>query len=176
MITFVHKDGFYWEAPCRAPRLCRLVSLQYGCTWTKKQKEKEKRKKKKKKKEKIRKNWKWSQRHLKWFGNFLDMFLTFLKVQNAFWNSSARRKPFRSPNFKRLYSLTESSKSSSDQMKVKKSAFWIFLSYRRKQVIWPQTTFWNILASLKQFLNSLNQQNSILKPRLSKPLQPYWGQ
>ena len=135
-----------------------------------------KRKKKKKKKEKRRKSWKWFWSLFKLFWDFLDMFLTFLKVQNAFWNSLARRKPFRSPNFKRLYSLTESSKSSSDQMKVKKSAFWIFLSYRRKQVIWPQTTFWNILASLKQFLNSLNQQNSILKPRLSKPLQSYWGQ
>ena len=151
-----------------AQRLCRPVFFLCSCNANKKKRKKEK--KKKKKKEKMVEFWNCSQSLLKRFANLIDMSETLFWPWNMFWKVSASRKPSRSPNFKRLYSLTESSKSSSDQMKVKKSAFWIFLSYRRKQVIWPQTTFWNILASLKQFLNSLNQQNSILKPRLSKPL------
>ena len=41
------------------------------------------------------------------FWNNIEMFKTCFRLQNAFWKFSDCSNPFTSPNFKRLYSLTE---------------------------------------------------------------------
>ena len=56
---------------------------------------------------KILKNWKWPTCPILSFWNNIEMFKTCFRLQNAFWKFSSCSNPFRSPNFKRLYSLFE---------------------------------------------------------------------
>ena len=56
---------------------------------------------------KILKNWKWPTCPILSFWNNIEMFQTCFRLQNAFWKFSTCSTPFRSPNFKRLYSRFE---------------------------------------------------------------------
>ena len=56
---------------------------------------------------KIHKNWKWSTCPILSFWNNIEMFETCFSLQSAFWKFLACSNLFRSPNFKRLYSLFE---------------------------------------------------------------------
>ena len=121
---------------------------------------------------KIHKNWKWPTCPILSFWDNIEMFETCFRLQNAFWRFSACSNLSRSPNFKRLYSLTErlfKTMMMKNLPKLKTSS--IHHTFTLKP-------FWGVLHSYlrsKHILKISRLQESLSKPKVQTPLQPYWA-